>query len=43
MASPVSISFSPSVRPLSVSMSSSGTVTVRLFPGWVVRLRPWWR
>ena len=43
MASPVTISFSPSMRPVSASVSSSGTVTVRLFPGWVVRFHPWWR
>lgn len=43
MVPPVSLSFSPSRRPLSVSVSSSGTVTVRVFPGWVLRLHPWWR
>ncbi len=43
MPSLVSVSFSPSLRPASVSVSSSGTVIVRVFPGWVVRVRPWWR
>ena len=43
MASPVSISFSPSMRPVSASMSNNGTLTVRFFPGWVVRFRPFWR
>ncbi len=41
MFNPVSLSFSASLRPFAISVAQSGTVTVRLFPGWVVRLRPW--
>ena len=43
MRSPVRISFSPSGRPFRYSVAPSGTVTVRVFPGWVVHLEPWWR
>lgn len=40
---PVSVSFAPSLRPFGLSVAQSGSVTVRMFPGWVVRIRPWWR
>lgn len=43
MRSPVRVSFSPSARPFRLSVAQSGTVTVRVFPGWVVHLEPWWR
>ncbi len=42
MQSPVLVSFTPSLRPFSISVAQAGTVTVRCFPGWVLRIRPWW-
>ena len=39
MQFPVTVSFSPDLRPFGVSVSQRGTLTVRVFPGWVVRVR----
>lgn len=43
MQIPVTVSFSPALRPFGLSVSQRGTVTVRVFPGWVFQVRSPWR